>query len=933
MQIENNTTLNQRYTLLHMLGYGGMGIVYLADDTRLNRKVAIKSIQQTHKNEKIFQDFIREAQFLAQLNHPNIVQIFDVLEVDGDVFLVMEFVQGQNLTELIKFHPHTRRQAIEWLLQIAEGLMAAHKAKIIHRDLKASNILINEDARVKIADFGIARSIDKTQSQHSGITGSLIALSPEQIRGEAVDHRSDIFSFAVLNYWVLFHCHPFGNTENAAQLIQNIVSGNLIEPQVLDVQTPEPLADLLQSSLRVDVHQRTSGLECFVEVYKALLSENSWQSYLAHLCESQSYTAQENGNNQQQRDWGHDNLMTTVMAKEGDTEHSLDSRVVTDIKKERNTQLAVETKRASGTKAKFELPKILRFPSQNRKFWMGIMSIFILTVAWLLIPGAINLSRLNISHFNISDFKLGTDAAPVYIKIVEPEVSMEATVGHKDRYQRLANNLRNAFEQFIIQSKGLYLLPRGELSVPHSVIELRTFLDCQSVRCDVSIETVSGQTQIVQQTKRWTALLGEFIESHKTAQRQLAGLMGVSDAVSEKYRTIEEASYPKFIDIYTQYLLGEDITPKLLQALEQLIAKNPYHAPLYELYCDIALYLYRSSGDHQWLENASARYQQASLHIAYTPDLYASQFELLLLEENTAKAHDVAELFLEKDGDPALYYSMISRIEMLAGQYEKAEHHMRKSLSYRETRNTYYDLVNLYWYRGDYPSALQALDQLFALDPQDYYGLRLQALIYLAAGELEKSIASYQQILQFQEESAVLSNLGTVYFLNRQYEKAQYYFSKVLEKENQNPVWMLNLADVEFYFGDKTLALDYYQKIIAFVTETETLLEFKLAIPQAYAHLDRDAEALKLMNDLLLAAPDNVNVLYTAALVHALAQEKLTALVYMEKSLEHGMGIVWFSLPMFENLCSEQRFLALLRQHSVAHPRFQSPCREALLNN
>jgi eukaryotic-like serine/threonine-protein kinase len=218
------------YTILSSIGRGGMGLVYLARDSRLDRQVAIKCLRTELIEPHYRERFKREALLLAKLNHPNIVQIYDYIESDGQLALVMEFVDGQNLQQHLREHIASNAQRMQWLAQIAQGLAIAHDAGIIHRDLKAENILINKHKLAKITDLGIAKSQDFSGTLTDHVTGSYGSMSPEQAMGEELDYRSDLFSFGILAYQLLCGAHPFGDTENKLQLMQRIISHPAISP-------------------------------------------------------------------------------------------------------------------------------------------------------------------------------------------------------------------------------------------------------------------------------------------------------------------------------------------------------------------------------------------------------------------------------------------------------------------------------------------------------------------------------------------------------------------------------------------------------------------------------------------------------------------------------------------------------------------------------
>ncbi|MFI5251685.1 MAG: protein kinase [Bacteroidota bacterium] len=204
------------YKILEKLGEGGMGIVYKAEDTNLKRIVALKFLpSHLSASEADKARFIQEAQAASSLNHPNVCTIHDIQEHDGQMFIVMEFVDGQTLRE--KKSSITMKQAIDIGIQIADGLAAAHEKGIIHRDIKPDNIMVRKDGIVQIMDFGLAklRGVSKLTKEGSTI-GTAGYMSPEQVQGLETDHRSDIFSFGVLLFELLTGQLPFKGVHETA---------------------------------------------------------------------------------------------------------------------------------------------------------------------------------------------------------------------------------------------------------------------------------------------------------------------------------------------------------------------------------------------------------------------------------------------------------------------------------------------------------------------------------------------------------------------------------------------------------------------------------------------------------------------------------------------------------------------------------------------
>jgi eukaryotic-like serine/threonine-protein kinase len=213
-------TVIEHYRIIEKIGAGGMGEVYLAEDTKLNRNVALKFLSpHLCQDEACRQRFEREAQAAAKLDHPNIVTVYEVGEFQGRPFFAMQHIEGQSLRELIKGKELPIERVIELAIQICEGLYKAHQSGIVHRDVKPANILIDVEGRAKILDFGLASVASSDHLTKTGSTlGTIGYMSPEQAKGEEVDQRSDIFSLGVVLYEMITSKSPFKTDNDAATL-------------------------------------------------------------------------------------------------------------------------------------------------------------------------------------------------------------------------------------------------------------------------------------------------------------------------------------------------------------------------------------------------------------------------------------------------------------------------------------------------------------------------------------------------------------------------------------------------------------------------------------------------------------------------------------------------------------------------------------------
>ncbi len=248
-------TIISHYRILDKLGEGGMGVVYKAHDTKLDRVVALKFLpDRVNQNETEKARFLQEARAVAALNHPNICTIHNIEESNGSVFLVMEYVEGGTLRNKIPFAKVD--DAIPVAIQIGEALQEAHSKGIVHRDVKADNVMLNAKGQAKVMDFGLAKlkgSLKLTKT--SSTVGTLGYMAPEQIQGGEVDHRSDIFSFGVLLFEMLTGHLPFRG-EHEAAMVYSIVNE---EPQHIEQLLPDLspiIGNLIQRCLEKDPAER-----------------------------------------------------------------------------------------------------------------------------------------------------------------------------------------------------------------------------------------------------------------------------------------------------------------------------------------------------------------------------------------------------------------------------------------------------------------------------------------------------------------------------------------------------------------------------------------------------------------------------------------------------------------------------------------------------
>jgi serine/threonine protein kinase len=262
------------YKIIRLIGEGGMGSVYLAEHTQVNRKVAIKMLHpQYSKIEEVRTRFKNEASTMAHLQHNNIVSLLDYLEDESGMYLIMEYIQGTPMDEYITniTGPLSEDKAIPIMIQILEGFSYAHSQKVVHRDIKPANIIVCDDGSVKILDFGIARligegnqNLTKTGTQ----MGTVFYMSPEQVQGKKVDHRSDIYSLGVTFYQMLTGVNPYRGMTTDYEVYNRIVKEDLPKPSSVYPGVPDYLEIILNKALSKDVDHRFQSCEEFSQAIK-----------------------------------------------------------------------------------------------------------------------------------------------------------------------------------------------------------------------------------------------------------------------------------------------------------------------------------------------------------------------------------------------------------------------------------------------------------------------------------------------------------------------------------------------------------------------------------------------------------------------------------------------------------------------------------------
>jgi tRNA A-37 threonylcarbamoyl transferase component Bud32 len=303
---ENSTSADSlarrgRFVLLRKLGEGGMGEVFVAYDEQLDRRVAIKLLHSDDASEEARLRLLREAQALARMAHPNVVTVFEVGQIDTDVFIAMEYIDGVTLRDWQEAEGRTISDIIDAYIAAGRGLAAVHEAGLVHRDFKPTNVMVSKDDRVRILDFGLAHGRSEAQpkvenvAQHRPMldskltmTGAFVGtpayMSPEQHQGEKVDSRSDQFSFCIALYEAVYRKHPFG--DKLYEMLRLMLEGKALRPPT-GIEVPERVRVAIMRGLDRKPEDRFANMN---ELLGALEEEreedplaHSWQRIVIYV--------------------------------------------------------------------------------------------------------------------------------------------------------------------------------------------------------------------------------------------------------------------------------------------------------------------------------------------------------------------------------------------------------------------------------------------------------------------------------------------------------------------------------------------------------------------------------------------------------------------------------------------------------------------------
>lgn len=856
------------YRVIRSLGRGGMGEVFLAHDPRLDRRVALKRI---HRREMHGTDvteamarFRREARIAAGLDHPGIVRVHDLLEVDGDLVLVMEHVPGRSLREWVDEHPDGLPvdRAMALARTVVRALAHAHSKGVVHRDLKTENVLVSDDGSVvKIADFGIARLFGPAEEEATGegtdrtgrtatglVMGTPRAMAPEQIRGGPVDHRADLFALGVLLHELFAGRSPFAAATRADTLARVLTE----TPRRLDQiapATPPPVADLAERLLAADPRLRPR------DAYEVLA------------------------------------LLDPVDG--GDSGAT-----------------ALGTVSGAPAPPSAPPPTTAAIPRSVRRK----------TVAVTLGAAAlVALAVLAVLGWQLAEDELGGPVVVAVLPVLEEGGAAESA--------ELASGLRLAVLRSLDSLDDLVVLSTAEVDAvlggPRQVAGavgadelIVSRLDCSRRQgvvddvhgdCRLHLERLDGADASV--------LWSGQVRFHRDEPLVAAQAVSVEVAAAYPGHPIrpgfggtftDPADYAEFLDVLTALNgpASEASRDDLLARLESLRQRSPELVILHLQEARLAVGAFRETRDRQLLERAFQRLDAAErLAPGTSPVLFQRTSTEIAAGRFEAAAATLATLVERVPADPRVL-DLEATLHEEKGDLETALALRRRAVERRASWQRLYNLARTAQLLGREELARESLDRLLELAPDHRLALSQLARLELLAGRFVRADELYTRLTRDSPSTSSLTNLGVARLYRGDFDGALRSLEAALERAPDHPQILLNLADAHLLGGDTTTAERLYRRTADRTAndpaaDTPALLTVRA---QALAHLGRHSEAVEAVLEAVSQSPDDGGVAFEAAVVYALAGEDSSARAAARRAVEQGIEPAWFELPWFAGL-------------------------------
>ncbi len=836
------------YRILDKLGEGGMGVVFKAHDTKLDRPVALKLLPlHLQSGDDAKERFLQEARAASALDHPNVCTIHEIGESeDGSMFISMAYYEGESLQDMIKRGAPEFSEALDIAIQTARGLQSAHESGIVHRDIKPGNIMLTLRGDVKIVDFGLAKLAGQIQFTQSGsMLGTAAYMSPEQISNETVDHRSDIFSFGLVMYELFTGVHPF-KSDYFHAMMYSIINDEPKPVTGINPDLPDELQWIIEKAIRKNADDRYQTMSDLVIHLEAL---KTGTIKLPDIILKDKFTIGDNKKPQKKS-------YTRILAGSIIAVLLLTVIVLFSVKNGLSLNEFITGPKIPDYKQIAVLPfRNIGGDPENQVFADGLVEIL-----------ASKLSQLEQFHGD-------------YLVVPASETANGGITS--------ASAAREAFGVNLVVTGSVQPLERG-VRVIINLIDAVTLRQLKS--------TIIDDTFIEKSVLQDDAVFS------------LAGMLNLS--IEPEARRVLTAGGTAVPGAYEFYLRGighlqrfdriEDIHASI-HLFNRALEEDPEFALALAALGDANLYLYRRTKNTDWFAPAEKSIRHA-LEIDKSLSPVHTSMGLLHTEKGEyVKALEAHSSALELNPRNFESYRGRARAFNLLQRITEAEESYKKSIEIKpDYWAGYSELGVFYSQHGRFEEAAQQFEIATQLSPGNASAFRNLGAVYYYLGDQVKALEAFDKSVKIQPNYGVYSNIATMNFYNGNYADAAEYYKKALEiNDTDHQVWSF-LASA-YKYSDPSKSKESKHAIIRAKELAEKRLEVNPRDPGLLLNLSSynlDLEDFKAAEEFLTRAlkmqPAEVNNQMMIGKINEILGKRAEALRWIEKAIQNGYMIQEF---------------------------------------